>query len=244
MIQHKTGAMGRLAVTMVAMACLLVAGCNKPDAESVEQAAAATIPKPPPVMPEGGPYTLRFFSAVSGELVTVKKPADVPEGARLQVLVTYEDPALQGPWVYVADLSGKADPAKGYAVTSVDRAELESQVAAAKPAPTAAAPGAESAAGSAPQAAGAATTDNDVIIYRTTWCGYCKKAAEYLKLKGVPFVEKDLERDPGARADMLARAQKAGVPASQLQGVPIMAVKGKVFPGFDRGAIDRALAGR
>jgi glutaredoxin len=244
MIPHKISALGRLAATVVAVASLMAGGCNKPDAESAEQASAATIPAPPPVMPDGGPYTLRFFSAVSGELVTVKKPADVPEGARKQVLVTYEDPALQGPWVYVADLSGSADAAKGYAVTSVDRAELESQVAAAKPTPAPAGTGTAAAAGTAPQTAGAAATDNDVIIYRTSWCGYCKKAAEYLKLKGVPFVEKDLERDPGARSDMLARAQKAGVPQSQLQGVPIMAVKGKVFPGFDRGAIDRALAGR
>ncbi|MBM4345676.1 MAG: NrdH-redoxin, partial [Deltaproteobacteria bacterium] len=88
-----------------------------------------------------------------------------------------------------------------------------------------------------------AATDQQVIIYRTAWCGYCKKAAEYLRLKGVPFEEKDLERDPGAREDMLARARKAGVPESRLQGVPILSVKGKIINGFDRGAIDRALGG-
>ncbi len=57
------------------------------------------------------------------------------------------------------------------------------------------------------------------------------------------FVEKDIEKDPNARKDMLARAQRAGVPQSSLQGVPILAVRGKIITGFDRNAIDRALGG-
>ena len=60
-------------------------------------------------------------------------------------------------------------------------------------------------------------------------------------MKGVPFVEKDLERDPGAREEMLARAQRAGIPASQLQGVPIIAIGNHVITGFSREAIDKAL---
>jgi hypothetical protein len=40
---------------------------------------------------------------------------------------------------------------------------------------------------------------------------------------------------------MLARAQKAGFPAQRLQGVPILYVKGRIIPGFDRNAIDQAL---
>jgi len=240
--------MRQVQVWLLAAMLMTAWGCKGPASSAeAEQAAPAAIPTPAPVTEDGGAYTLRYFSAVSGELIAVKRPADVPEAARKQVLVTYDDPALQGPWLYVADLTSKSPDGKGFVVSSVDRAELESQVAAAQPQPAAAAaqPGAAAGGGQPAGSPGvAAAADNDVIIYRTSWCGYCKKAAQYLKAKGVAFVEKDLERDPGAREDMLARAQKAGVPPNSLQGVPILAVKGHVIPGFDRNAIDRALASR
>ena len=232
--------------------CAMANGCGKRSEPLEEQAAPVALPKPPVVGDSGGAYVLRYFSAASGELVAVKTPAEVPEGARGQVLVAPEDPNLQGPWLFVADLTKKTTD--GYEVSVVDRAQIEKQLAAVKPAaepapvaaemPAAAASAAPSVAGeSAPKAAGAAVKDNDVIIYRTSWCGYCKKAAAYLSAKGVKFVEKDIEKDPGARQDMLMRAQRAGVPQSALQGVPILAVKGKIITGFDRNAIDRALGG-
>ncbi len=229
-------------------------GCGKAAVPADEQAAPVALPKPPVVSEAGGAYVLRYFSAAAGEFVTAKTPAEVPEGARGQVLVAPEDPNLQGPWLFVADLTKKT--AEGYEVRVVDRAEIDNQLAAAKPAPepppaapeAPAAPAAPAPAPAAGQpapasAAAAAVKDNDVIIYRTSWCGYCKKAAAYLKAKGVKFVEKDIEKDPNARKDMLARAQRAGVPQSSLQGVPILAVRGKIITGFDRGAIDRALGG-
>lgn len=216
-----------------------VGACGK-EAEEAGQVAPIAVPVPPVVSDAAGPYALRYFAPVSGELVQVKTPADVPQGARGQVLVTFEDPALQGPWLYVADLTQKK--AEGYAVRSVDRQELEQSLAASAPKPPAPDPAQPVAAGPAATAA-PTNASGDVVIFRTAWCGYCKKAAEYLKLKGVPFVEKDLERDAGAREDMLARARKAGVGPDRLQGVPILSVRGKIINGFDRGAIDRALAG-
>lgn len=221
---------------------LLAAACSKPQEEPAVQVAPTAIPLPPPIGDQAGAHTLRYFAVTSGQLESVRTPSEVPEGARGQVLVTYDDPALQGPWLYVADLMQKQG--EHYAVRSVAREELEAQVAAArpKPKPEQSADKAPPAAGTAASAAGA--VDQDVVIFRTAWCGYCKKAAEYLSLKGVPFVEKDLEADPGARQDMQQRAQRAGFPANRLQGVPILSVKGKIIPGFDRGAIDRALAGQ
>lgn len=200
--------------------------CNK---AHTDDAAAPPQRRPPPapqVTDDPGPWVLRYFAPASGQLIIAKKVADVPKGARAQVLVVPDDPALQGPWIYVADLSQAADA--GYPVRVVDRFELERQVVASQPPPTEKA---------VVKTAGA----GEVIIYRTAWCGYCEKAAEYLTLKGVPFVEKDLERDAGARQDMLQRASEAGVPGSQLQGVPIIYIKGRILSGFSRQAIDAAL---
>ncbi len=205
-------------------------------ASSETAAAPVALPKPPAVGDAPGAWVLRYFAPATGKFVAVRTPAEVPEGARGQVIVVPEDPALQGPWLYVADFTKKSGAT--YAVRTVDRMALEQQIAKANPPPPAAAPAAAAAAAAAPAAAAAG---QDVVVYRTAWCGYCKKTAEYLKLKGVPFVEKDLERDPGAREEMLARAQRAGIPASQLQGVPIIAIGNHVITGFSREAIDKAL---
>lgn len=227
-------------------AIVLALGACGQKAPPLEQVAPIAIPPPPKVADLAGPYVLRYFSPTSGELKAVRTPAEVPQGARAQVVVSPEDPNLAGTWLYVADLTKKEGDS--YAVRSVDRAELELQIAKAHPpAPPVPAAKAENVAGrvasgsAAPSAATAG--DSDVVIYRTVWCGYCKKAAEYLRLKGVPFVEKDLERDAGAREDMLARARKAGVPQSKLEGVPILSVRGHIITGFDRAAIDAALRG-
>ncbi len=228
-----------------------LSACHRAD-DAPAQAAPIAIPPPPAVGDAPGPYSLRYFSATTGELLAVHTPAEVPQGARGQVIVSPDDPALSGPWLYVADLSKLSGAS--YPVTTVQRAELEAQIAKAHPpapspppgpataASTGAMPvGSAGSAGTGAAPAQAAAVDRDVVIFRTAWCGYCKKTAEYLKLKGVPFVEKDIERDAGARDDMLARAQRAGVPASQLQGVPILSVHGKIITGFNRQAIDRAL---
>jgi len=46
----------------------------------------------------------------------------------------------------------------------------------------------------------------DVTIYTRSWCGYCHAAKDLLARKGVPFMEIDIERTPGAREAMIGRA--------------------------------------
>lgn len=45
-----------------------------------------------------------------------------------------------------------------------------------------------------------------VDIYTSPLCGYCHAAKRLLRGKGVDFTEIDLAREPGRRAEMLARA--------------------------------------
>lgn len=45
-----------------------------------------------------------------------------------------------------------------------------------------------------------------VEIYTSPFCGYCHAAKRLLAAKGVAFTEIDLAREPGRRAEMLARA--------------------------------------
>ncbi len=220
-----------LAVLAVLAVLVGLVGCRRE--APVPAVAVAAPPSPPVVGREAGAFTLRYFSPVSGDLIPVKTVAQVPDGARAQVLVVPDDPKLQGTWLFVADVS--AAEATEFPVQVVDRYEIEQawqDAQAVAPTQQAPAPG------------GPAAAQNEVILYKTTWCGYCRKAAEYLRLKGVTFVARDIERESGARADMLARAASVGVPPERLTGVPILWVRGRLLTGFDRAGIDAALAAR
>ncbi|HEY6878323.1 MAG TPA: glutaredoxin domain-containing protein, partial [Polyangiales bacterium] len=85
----------------------------------------------------------------------------------------------------------------------------------------------------------AAATSSDVIIYGASWCGACKQARAFFEHKGVPFVEKDIEKEPGARGEMMAKAKAQGVNTS---GIPVIDVKGTLVGGFNAARIDQLLA--
>lgn len=72
-----------------------------------------------------------------------------------------------------------------------------------------------------------------VIIYSTTWCGYCKYAKELLNELKVPFVEYDIEEDPAKADEMYEKSGHSGVP--QLD------INGKMILGFRPDEIKKAL---
>ncbi|MGB3009386.1 MAG: glutaredoxin family protein [Candidatus Saccharimonadales bacterium] len=79
------------------------------------------------------------------------------------------------------------------------------------------------------------TATPSIILYSTTWCGYCKMAKKYLDDKGATFVEKDVEADADAMKEVLERM------GGDFRGVPVIAIGDKTILGFDRPAIDKAL---
>jgi len=93
--------------------------------------------------------------------------------------------------------------------------------------------------GAAAAVAQAGDASADVVVYGASWCGACRQAEAYLRSRGVPFVEKDVERDPGAQAEMMQKATSQGLRPT---GIPVIDVRGRILLGFDRGAIDRLLA--
>jgi len=40
------------------------------------------------------------------------------------------------------------------------------------------------------------TANKKVVMYSTSWCGYCKKARTYFRKKGISFVDYDVEKLP------------------------------------------------
>ncbi|MCA9612576.1 MAG: glutaredoxin family protein [Sandaracinus sp.] len=78
-----------------------------------------------------------------------------------------------------------------------------------------------------------------VVVYGASWCSACRSAKNWLTQRGVPVEDRDIERDPGARAEMQAKARAQGVPTS---GIPVIDVRGRLTTGFDPGTLERLLA--
>ncbi len=66
-------------------------------------------------------------------------------------------------------------------------------------------------------------TREQVVMYSTEWCGYCRKARNYFSERKINFVEYDIEKDASANAQF----KKAGG-----RGVPLILVGDKKMSGF------------
>lgn len=73
-----------------------------------------------------------------------------------------------------------------------------------------------------------------VVVYGTSWCGYCAKTKDLLKSKGVNFLDKDIEKDAGARGEMEAKMAKAGLKGG---GVPVIDFCGRIILGYNEGLL-------
>jgi glutaredoxin len=85
------------------------------------------------------------------------------------------------------------------------------------------------------------STTADVVVYGTTWCGFCSRAKAYFRSKGIAFQDKDVEADPKANQEMLRKCSQVGM---RPNGVPVIDVYGTMISGFDVRRIEEALAKR
>ncbi len=74
-------------------------------------------------------------------------------------------------------------------------------------------------------------SDPAVVLYMASWCGYCGKARDLLKSLRVPFVEKNIEKDPEALQQMMALAEMKGVAVT---GIPVVRVGNDLVVGYNR----------
>jgi glutaredoxin len=164
-------------------------------------------------------------------LHTATKRSDVPEHRRAQVRIDSLDVApdqrLDPTLVYVADIRA-ALPDGSYPVRTMERAAFDALF--------------DKTAGVVVHVPAATDDSNDpssapadatkpVVIYMASWCGACKGAAAYLRQRGVEFTERDVERDPGAQAEMQQKAHAAG---RTPRGVPVIDFRGTILLGFDK----------
>ncbi|MEN2998585.1 MAG: Uxx-star family glutaredoxin-like (seleno)protein [Brevinematia bacterium] len=73
----------------------------------------------------------------------------------------------------------------------------------------------------------------DVKVYSTPTCPYCNMLKNYLRSKGIKFVDYDVSKDEVKAMEM--------VRISGQMGVPVVVINGKVIVGFNKPIIDKML---
>jgi glutaredoxin len=71
-----------------------------------------------------------------------------------------------------------------------------------------------------------------VMVYSNMGCIPCHPAMEYLSQKGVPFIEKNVAREPGAMQDLMRLG---------LHVLPVIVIGAKHLSGFNPTEVDAAL---
>ena len=74
----------------------------------------------------------------------------------------------------------------------------------------------------------------NVKIYTTKTCPWCKKTKGYLNEKNVSYETVDVGENKEAANEMIEKSGQMGVPVTDINGTIIV--------GFDKDAIDKALA--
>lgn len=213
----------------VALAALMVVHAAACSGKAGDGAGASTAPAegrgdanlPPfPVVKDDAEQLLFSYVGADGTVQAVARPALVPEPVKSRVLVvdlarTPEERQAHR-YAFFADLSAPK-PDGTYPVSVVSRYDS----ARGQTAPAIAPP-----------------PDGSVVVYSAVWCGFCKKAKAWLTERGVPFVERDVEKTPGAQQELSGKLKAAGVPGG---GVPVIDWAGTIVMGFDVAAMERLL---
>ena len=231
----------RLAVLLAALwVGAASTGCRRTPSSASPDPAASVV-----VRPESEGLLLTWIDD-KGDFHVETSVADVPMMGRdaVRVVDPNHDESAHPDQVVVADLR-QTSPDGAYPVRTMTRTDFEAMAVARRektgPTMASAGPPAAPPRGGSP---GADTTTKPaagpvvVVIYGAEWCGACHEAARYLRSKGIPYVDKDVEKDPAAAREMQQKLAKSGLHEGS---IPVIDVRGKVMIGFTPAEIDAAL---
>jgi glutaredoxin len=209
----------------LALATATATGCPRGGAVAggaADDAAATGDGPPEPRVSDDATSLLYSFVDATGRMVAVGDVAEVPEPVRSRVLVVDLDKSPEERqahrYAFFTDLTVKR-PDGTYPVTVVSRYDATRGTQARAPA--------------------LPPTDGSVVLYSAVWCGYCKQAAAWLKRNNVPFIERDVEKTPGAQQELQQKLAAAGIPGG---GIPVTDWGGSIVVGFDQAAYAKLLA--
>lgn len=207
-------------LAVAGLVALSAPGCSKsgpPD--------AGTPTAPPQLTFQKDRKDLLFtYVDAEGKLHDVDGADKVPEERRKQVLVRDlskgADELKADQYVYVADLTREENGAWPYTVVSrygIDRSIRDGDFQVLDE----------------PDDAG-----RRVVLYGTSWCGACAQARAWFKANGIPFADKDVEKDERANAEMQRKMRRANM---AFGGVPVIDAMGELMLGFDERRLAKLL---
>jgi len=79
-----------------------------------------------------------------------------------------------------------------------------------------------------------------IEIYTKSYCPFCQRAKELLRIKGVPFVEHDVTTDPLREQEMRDRSGRTTVPEIFVDDV-LLGGCDDLFERDEEGELDRLL---
>jgi glutaredoxin len=236
-------------VFVLVLLLLAATACRKKSARSSPDAGVAA--SGPPVVTDTSEGLLFSWLDEKGEFHTGEKVADVPMVGKDQVRVMdpAHDDGSDPDHLFIVDLRAAGLDGR-YPVHVMKRNDYDAIAEALrkKTGPTLASGRAPDDVGKEAKsdAGGGQKTAIDpsgavrpaVIVYGASWCGACHKAMEYMKKKGIAFIDKDIEKDPQAAREMQSKLARAGMNSSS---IPVLDVRGKMLIGFDPASLDQAL---
>ncbi len=74
----------------------------------------------------------------------------------------------------------------------------------------------------------------DVDVYTTSWCGWCRKTLAHLDRRGVDYVNKDIEADDDYRDELIEITGRTSI--------PVVVIDGEVIRGYDPRKMDALLS--
>ncbi|MEE2780328.1 MAG: glutaredoxin domain-containing protein [Myxococcota bacterium] len=175
----------------------------------------ATAPAPMVIDGQRDDLVFRFISRETGKVESATSVESIPESSRSEVVVFDALSPTPPGWEQVVNLASPLPatsiPTRGFILTPM--AVSGGKMAVSKSAGSGA---------------------REVVMFSTQGCPHCVRARKFFKKEKVPFSEYDVAKDPKAQGRMEKLASAAGVPMSQLRGVPIIFVDGRPIVGFDK----------
>ena len=74
---------------------------------------------------------------------------------------------------------------------------------------------------------------HEVVVYTTSWCGWCRKTLKFLTKRGVPFENRDIEAERSWRREL---REKTGSTS-----VPMVEIDGQIIRGYDPERMEQLL---
>lgn len=201
---------------------LILQGCSKRDNRKEEDPEDQSPPEI--VISKENKNLLFSYIDKEGNFKDVQSIDDVPQEYRRQVVVfdlsLPPEKRMAHRIIYLADLREPNSDGR-YKYTVASRYEFESNLKEF---------------GQPVMGGDSGSLDKvGVTIYTTSWCSVCAELRKYLRRRGVSFIEKDIEKDPSAQAEMLNKLRLRGMRGS---GVPVIDINGEIIVGFNKEILD------